>query len=64
MLKINLRKGLAVVILLFTLYNPNYSQSYSSSPYSSFGLGDLVDANNERNKSMGGIGIKCAIILQ
>lgn len=56
MLKINLRKGLVFGIFILISY-PIFSQSYISSPYSSFGLGNLIGDNNDRNKAMGGLGV-------
>jgi len=57
MFKVTLKSiSLLVFIFLMTGYEI-FSQSNISTPYSAYGLGQFSDANNTRNKSMGGIGI-------
>ena len=55
MLKIDIRYLLLIGVIFYFFINQTYAQSSISSPYSAFGLGNLVEANNIRNKSMGGL---------
>ena len=57
MLKINLRKGLVAGILFLISSISVFGQSSIGSPYSSFGLGNLTDDNNDRNRAMGKLGV-------
>ncbi len=56
-----LKNKILLIILIFILslfpISETIAQSNISSPYSAFGLGNLSDANNVRNRSMGGLGI-------
>ncbi len=44
---------LTIVVLLFTAVSPAFSQD--NSPYSRYGIGDLVPPSNVTNRSLGGI---------
>ncbi len=45
--------SLAILVLLFTAFTPAFSQD--NSPYSRFGIGDLIPSSNVIGRSMGGI---------
>lgn len=57
MLKNKIRLIILLSILGLISIEQVSAQSYISSPYSAYGLGNFTDANSVRNKSMGGLGI-------
>ncbi len=50
-----LKKSLVVILFIWSCIAGMHSQNSTSSPYSRYGYGELVDAGFGQNKSMGGI---------
>ena len=46
----------SIIIIYACLFNQAFSQSSITSPYSHYGVGDLLSISNTRNRSMGSIG--------
>jgi len=55
-----MNKQIIVLFLLSLLFTTAYSQSFTNSPYSYYGLGELEPSDYGRTSGMGGVGIGIA----